>query len=535
MSDDQQPDAGLDDTARQDHQSLPPTPPQNDAGEWSRLDPRMLLIHPFREIGRAIPLLVGALFAGRNLGGGTGWLWPVVGTVLVVLFGVLRWFTTTYRFTPEHIQLRTGLFERSTLAAATDKVRTVDVTAPLLHRLVGLATVEIGTGAGDKPVKLDGLPASEAARLRADLLQRRRTPAPNSLEHEGAGSDTEENAEGAVPRWVSKDEADEVLYRFEPKWLLYAPLGLAGFATAGAVLGVLFQTVDQLNLWPSDDSAVNDAWTRAENLGVFAIIAVAGLLFLAVVSLLAVVGAAISNFGFTLGRDVHGRTLHLQRGLFTTRSTSLETQRLRGVEVQRPILLRRFGGARLTAIVTGFSLDADAGQRAVLAPSSPYERIVQTGNTVLRGDILDGPLRRHGSAATRRRYIRSIVPASVLAVGLVVGGHFLGRIVPAIVLAVLLVLASILLGRSRAHWLGHAVVDDHLVTRSGSLAMSTAALDLDATAAVTVRRSFFQRRAGLASVEVALGAGRQGYRVTDLADHSAEELTAFVVNRAMRR
>ena len=61
--------------------------------------------------------------------------------------GVVRYLTTSYRIADGRVELRA----RPAPAAhdsrrAIDRVRTVDLTATLVHRLVGLTTVTIGTG-----------------------------------------------------------------------------------------------------------------------------------------------------------------------------------------------------------------------------------------------------------------------------------------------------------------------------------------------------------------------------------------------------
>ena len=67
---------------------------------WRRLSIRMLAVHPVREVLRAWPVLIGLLFFGRarRVDGG---LWGLVALVVVVLLGLARWYTTTYRVTPE--------------------------------------------------------------------------------------------------------------------------------------------------------------------------------------------------------------------------------------------------------------------------------------------------------------------------------------------------------------------------------------------------------------------------------------------------
>ncbi len=152
--------------------SLPPQP------EWRRLSARMLLIHPVREVGRFIPAIAGLLIAGRTTGFGP-W-WGLLGVVAVIALSIARWLTTRYRITPTQVELRTGLLTRRTKVAPADRVRTVDVTAPVLHRLLGLAKVDIGTGGGGHhgdTLVLDALAAGPAGSLRAELLHRSRNPA----------------------------------------------------------------------------------------------------------------------------------------------------------------------------------------------------------------------------------------------------------------------------------------------------------------------------------------------------------------------
>ncbi|WP_353866860.1 hypothetical protein [Svornostia abyssi] len=66
--------------------------------------------------------------------------------------------------------------QRGTSSVARDRVRAVDVTSRVMHRLLGLAVVTIGTGRNDAgrdgELRLDGLTVAETARLRAELLHR---------------------------------------------------------------------------------------------------------------------------------------------------------------------------------------------------------------------------------------------------------------------------------------------------------------------------------------------------------------------------
>ncbi len=63
---------------------------------------------------------------------------------LVVVLGVVRWRTTQYRITPERVELHSGWLRRQRRSVPRDRIRTVDLTARLEHRLFGLSVVMHG-------------------------------------------------------------------------------------------------------------------------------------------------------------------------------------------------------------------------------------------------------------------------------------------------------------------------------------------------------------------------------------------------------
>ncbi len=146
--------------------------------EWQRLDPRMMLVYPIREIGRfLIPLL--AFFVA---GSATGNLWQYLTITIPIGLGLARYLTTSFRINGERVELKHGLLSRHVLSTQLDRVRTVDLTASPIHRILGLTTVRIGTGTAstgqDEKLDLDGLPVEQARQLRTALL---RVAAPRAM------------------------------------------------------------------------------------------------------------------------------------------------------------------------------------------------------------------------------------------------------------------------------------------------------------------------------------------------------------------
>lgn len=504
-------------------------------GHWRRLSTRMLLIHPVKELIRFLPALVAVVVAGST--GGQNW-WGLLAAGGAIAFGVLRWFTTRYRFTADQVQLRHGLLSTTTVSAPIDRVRSVDVTASVMHRALGLAEVRIGTGAGEKTLKLDGLTSAEAAALRGDLLHRAAGAttdgaAPDSAATDGPAADGAEvsrassGGTGAGTPDTAAYTSEAVVYQLNPSWIRYAPFGPAGLVAALAIVGVGSQFLNESGLGWGEGGLINGTVNRLAALGVMVAVLAVLVGALVVVTVLALLGYLLAFHGFRLTRDGRGVTYHVSRGLLTTRATSLEIRRLRGVEVHRPVPLRWVGGARLSAITTGVKEDG-RGMSTMLTPPSPASVVDATADVVLGQNALIVPMQAHGVAATRRRYTRAVGCAVVPAAALVVAAAIWDLPVLA-VCAVLPIIGGVLLGRSRAHWLGHAVTDRFLITRSGSIGLSTNVIERRGAVGVTVRRSFFQRRAGVATVSLATAAGNKDYPVLDLPEDQVGKLASQIV------
>ena len=493
-------------------------------GVWRRLSPRMLLIHPVREIIRFLPALLAAVFAGSSRG--NAW-WGLAVTAIAVAAGIARWFTTRFRFTETQVQLRSGLVQRATLSAPADRVRSVDVTAPVLHRLLGLAEVKIGTGAGEKEIKLDGLTSAEAADLRADLLHRSRSvPARPGVElAKDGGSDQQGEPLGGStgPIQPVEQPSEEVLYTLNRSWLRFAPFSPSGLIAALAILGVGTQVLDQTGISPFGWGVFRDIEDTALRVGVVAavLIGVVGLLVLSTV--LSLIAYALAFYNFRLTRSGGGETFHVARGLLTTRATSLEVRRLRGVELDVAVPLRWVRGARLRAITTGVK-DEGSGMSALLTPPSPRNVVQQTADRVLDAPgQLQLPLLQHGPTARRRRWTRAFASSVILAAGIVGLAWWLSTwwwAVP----AGLVLFAAWPLATSRYTALGHRVDDRFVIGRSGALRRSTFALQRSGVVAVTTRASIFQRRAGVCSVLLASAAGDGSYTIIDVSQQRAGQL-----------
>ncbi|MEV0279244.1 PH domain-containing protein [Streptomyces sp. NPDC050610] len=494
---------------------------------WKRLSPRMLFVHPVQELGKTAPALIVALVAGS--GSGHRHIYALGAGVLTVVLALLRWYTTTYRVSPELVELRKGLLRRQISSVPLDRVRAVDLTAHVAHRVLGLTRLTVGTGhaaeSEEDELKLDALTRDEAVLLREQLL--------GAAEAADAPAEPARSPESARAAVGSSDPigpigsvapADPPLARMRPGWLRFSPFSYSGFVVLVVLVCVLMEAgLDVRHLGPVDSVVSGLGGGHGPGPVIEAVLAV-----LVLGTLLNVSQSVMKHWNFTLHRR-RGGNLETTHGLLTTRAITLEERRVHGVEIGASLPVRLLGGAHCFAIATGVR---GPQHNAMLVPPGPRDEVVRAAGAVLRApDALTGPLVPHGAAALRRRYVRTLWPCA-LAV-LVLGALWWDGDVPLLawLASALLLPAGALLARDRYRSLGHTLSGRYLVIGhgEGAGARRRVALAREGIIGWNVRRSLFQRRAGVLTLTATTAAGRKGYAMQDIGAEEAVRLAEEAV------
>ncbi|MGM0722118.1 MAG: PH domain-containing protein [Actinomycetota bacterium] len=531
------------------------TPPE-EVG-WRRLPGRMLLVGPATALLRLAPALVVLVLFGAGSGNSTQVWIAGAAVVVAVAVGVVRWRTTRYRITDERVELDSGLLNRQRRSVPRDRIRTVDLTAPLLHRLVGLSVVKVGSGqsGSDAGLDLDAVTTDEAERLRRELLAR---PAPargpaavaggtgadrarvegngadgNGADGNGAGGDAA-GGDGTVGPADPVDPAGEELDRIDWSSLRFAPLTVSSLAAIGALAGAGWNVLNETGLDPRSLPGADAVAGELSAAPVWATVLVAVALLLLVMVAGSIVLFVERWWDYRLSREPDG-TLRVRRGLLTKRSLSVSEQRLRGVTVSEPLLVRALGGgAQAGALTVGLAgEDTDSGGGALGPPvRRAHAHAVAATAARATGPVTDGPLRAHPARARARRLVRAVGPALVPAVALGVFAWFDAAVWP-VVVGVALVVVAVPLALDRYRALGHRLDERYLVARHGSLLRTTTALRRDGVIGWRVRQSLFQRHAGVLTLEATTAAGGGAVQVLDLDPADAVALMAAVTPDAV--
>ncbi|MGW5705421.1 PH domain-containing protein, partial [Amycolatopsis japonica] len=468
---------------------------------WNTLDKRTLAVTAVMMTGAAVGAAIPTTAA--IVGGGAGfWValaWVVAGGLVLVAGGVLAdlfyWKGVRYRLTPDRLETAFTLVFRSRKSLQRERIRNVDLTANPLHRLFGVAVVTIGTGShesgGQGRIKLNPVSRAEAERLRAELLRRAET--------------------------VETDE-DAPLAELDRSWIRYAPMSFLTPALGLAAGGGLMQVSE----WAGLQKGLID-WVIGLFRGIPLVVAI--LILLAIAMLVGLVGAlglwVEMWWNYRLDREAGG-TLRVRRGLFTTRSISIEERRMRGIDLVEPLGNRISGAARVDAIATGMrqSDDKDKTDYHTLLPAAPVATANRIAAAVLREPVSPTEAVRltgHPRAA-RGRLLRWWIGSVVVLLAIfAILGFLLTDVLLVIgaALGVVLLPASVLLALDAYRNLGHGITGRYLVGRHGTVRRSTFALERDGVIGWTVKQSIFQRRKGLLTVVATTAAGAGAYSVYD--------------------
>jgi putative membrane protein len=479
-----------------------------------RLSPLKLLLDPVKAVAQAVvPVVIALVGISRS----DARFWPIIFPLVVLgplVLGALPWLTTHYRLTGTQIQVRSGILNKKTSTAPLDRVRSVDLEASLLHRILGLQKVQIGTGVDDDRITLDALAAADARALRTTLLTRRavaeQQAAPAAVGRpDGLSPDQRDGRVYPVPPPTPQPAPAVPLARIDWSWLRFAPFSLGRLVLLFGGLGVLSQFADDLPIW--NEETATSAWQWLTQFAVAAIVLVLSVSALALWLVVSVAGYVLQWWGFRLVRE-HG-SLHLTSGLVTTRSISVEEAKVRGVEMTEPVLMRLVGGAELSTLATG----VEDGVTQVLPPC-PRGVAVAVGEAVLEHPgPLTGRLVEHGPKARRRAWFRQLRNALDVVVLLAVAWWWFDLTWwwLAVIGAALLALGAAA-GEASYRHLGHDLAGDHLVAGGGTFARIRTVLETDGIIGWVVSQSWWQRRIGLVDLTATTAAGTERVLVRDV-------------------
>ncbi|KTR95714.1 membrane protein [Microbacterium testaceum] len=303
------------------------------------------------------------------------------GAVVVVLVILLGAFRLSWRFHTlrigDDVEVRSGVLFRTHRRAPLDRVQGVNLTRPMVARLLGLAKLEV-VGAGlDANVKLEYLSARDADALRGDIL---RLASGRRLAEAGPGATvaggslvraTAEAVGSGIQGLVEGEDFSDA----EPESIVRIPLGrlVASRVLSGSMLWLLGLVAAIIVA-----ASISTVW----------------LLVTVVPTFLAYgayyVRSIARGLRYSIAPTPDG--VRLTFGLFTTISEVVPPGRVHAIEVRQPLLWRPFGwwSISVNRLSGRSSTDSSTDQLAAVLPVGTRDDVERVLRILAPGLPADG-------------------------------------------------------------------------------------------------------------------------------------------------
>ena len=306
-------------------------------------------------------------------------------SVLVIaflfLYTFLQWRVTAYALTDSALWFRKGILNRNQRHARLDRIQAVDITQPVLARIVGLGKLDVEVAGGaDSNITIGFLKVSELEALRGEILARAaglkmsgQSPAQASAMG-GQGYAAPYGAPQATSPYAPVPQGQYPQAPAMPTQPGAMPQP-ANFSYTGEVFApstIPVAPERELYQVPMGRLLASQLLSMSALFSVLALIVIivigaasipytglAGIT--ASLSGVAMVGLSVASFhwnrfaseaNFRLAISPDG--LRLRRGLLSTRSQTIPPRRIHAIEIQQPLLWRFFGWYRVLILQAGY-------------------------------------------------------------------------------------------------------------------------------------------------------------------------------------
>ncbi|MER8026628.1 PH domain-containing protein [Glutamicibacter protophormiae] len=285
--------------------------------------------------------------------------WTVLigaGALLVVLvFYALSWYFTRYRITGTHVYVNSGMVFRSQKQARIDRVQGIEVTQPLVARLLGLAELHFDVADGSQSMlRLSFLRKADAQRLRALILGRAQAARNGQAPLDGQEADSVPDTAASAAQAPDPD----VLMARVPHGRLLASL----FLRMPTIIGVL----------------------SALALGIMTLSGVGGMAAGLIPALLGFGGWFYKelNNSWNFSAAATDTGLRVSRGLADTRQQSIPAGRVQSIQVSSPALWRLLGWYRVEVNALGVGSQEEA-QNLLVLPVGDFDAVARVMGILL--------------------------------------------------------------------------------------------------------------------------------------------------------
>ncbi len=420
-------------------------------------------------------------------------------------FVILRWLFFQFQITPNAVNIHTGIIARQYRSIPIEKIQNVEIRQNFLQRILGLAQVSIETASVDRTAEgnLQFVGSSDAEHIRSAL---------QSYKQGDNAPVSEEKSDIPVFGMNVCDVLIGGMMRFSPV-LFAAAFSVAQYWQA-------LSGNDAFGIFMSEIRALE---------GGALVLTLVGLI--AGAALFSWIGGIILSFsrfyGFTL--FLRDNKLYKEHGLFARWKGTIPLRKIQMLTISANPLMRTFGFARLEIQTAGFGREKSGAEIAV--PMADFNRVVMLAHNAFDFSLPD-TFRPLSPFAIRRAAVRYATWIILLCA---TAGIFLS---PFFYFGLFTLPIAYFIALLHYRWRGYAMDSfGNVIARSGWLNNRISIIPTGKIQTFTIRRSFLQRRLGLATVilDVAALASLRDISIADISAADAEIFTEELSSLSKKR
>lgn len=395
---------------------------------------------------------------------------PIV--LAVGAYEYLYWQNYEFYFEDGDLKINSGVITKNELDIPVRRIQDIDTSRSVVHRIIGIAQVNVKTAGGDtSKASLKYLDDEQAEQVKERLRELK-----NRRKHD-------EISETSTP----EERTSEKFYDIEDALMTYSLVsGIQGVAIIG-ILGLV--------------AGIGFSAYSANSILQMFLYSFGTLMGAIIISGFVLVSGAFNTYtrfyDFTV--EKRGDTFEYERGLFNKEGGSIPEEKIQKLEITENFLMRYFGYASLKAETAGYSSEQQTTSTKVLIPLDTKEEVYKHAQRL--GELQMEEINDIGHTA-RKRYFRRYSAISgvalLISLGLIYIGFHPGLLA--------LPLSGFAAAKKAANlkWmnLGYSLGENNLMIMKGFWNRRTYAVEYFRFQNLMISESIFQRRWNLASLTV---------------------------------
>ncbi len=451
-------------------------------------------LHPFTLLYRLVVALPNAalpivfvLYSGN-----TGeWAYIFISLFLgfFILPGILlNYFYFDYTITEQEVVIRSGILSKKERHIKIDRIQNITITQNFLHKLMRIAKVQLET-AGDATTEgnLDSVSIADSERIREIIRNHQHEKSATIINEDGEKvvEELEEEEENVIFSMSLWDTIKYGAVRFRPIVLV---------ASAW-----IFSMVSQFNPnWTEELEVILESGYKEyiKQLDVFMLVvyAIAGVLLVLFLSWIIDILLTVNTYHKFILVSERGKLLTSQ-GLFSSQKGAIPLKKLQMMVIKSNPITRKLNFYRLDLQTAGFG--GGDGTKAKSETAIPFAKFSQVKDIInkIRAVELPEVFTKVSPKSIRRAVVKYLVFS--IPVGFALYFTFESFWILLILIPIIGFAAYI-----RYQYRGYHVENNQIIVKQGFWFQKISIIPIEKIQTLHKKSSYFQRRLGLATVEI---------------------------------